>query len=265
MDSYRAPSASDEVIESAKQKGFLLTSPFRKARQLIVFSACILGIVGLVEVLALLEIAPQVHASNIVQGGGGTVTHTVGNLTAGFGLIGNGVADIKSADGSGTTYTTQLKGGSAQAGNQFEIHRNSDNFTGFSVSGDSLTTTVYILNAISNISAPTGGINGLTFTTQTNCSSGASPAVCGSSAAGAAVVAAAATTVQVNTTAVTTNSDIIITPQTSSTMGTRLGVTCNSTPLAAYSVSTIVNGVGFVVTAAAPAVNPACFTYSIMN
>src|SRR5207302_7263892 len=48
-----------------------------------------------------------------------------------------------------------------------------------------------------------------------NCTSSASPAVCGSAAAGSVVIAAAATTVTVNTTAVTANSQIFLQPDDS--------------------------------------------------
>lgn len=125
------------------------------------------------------------------------------------------------------------------------------------------------VNIVSNINTAAGTTDSLanvfaaTYGTNTNCSS--ATGVCGSAAAGAASIAAAATTVTVATTAVTANSDITITPQTSTAMGTRLSVTCNTTPLAAFSVSTITAGVSFVVTATAPAVNPACFSYTVVN
>ncbi len=73
----------------------------------------------------------------------------------------------------------------------------------------------------------------LPTTTATNCSSAASPAICGSAQAGSVVIAAGATTVTVNTTAVTANSQILVFPD--ETLGTKLSVTCNSTLATAAS------------------------------
>lgn len=68
-----------------------------------------------------------------------------------------------------------------------------------------------------------------TYSTVTNCSSVASPAVCGSAAAGSVLIPTGTTseTLTVNTTAVTANSQIIFYPD--DTLGTRLSTTCNST------------------------------------
>ena len=104
--------------------------------------------------------------------------------------------------------------------------------------------------------------NASTITTG-NCTSSASPAVCGSASAGSVVVAAAATTVTVNTTAVTANSQIML--QFDSSLGTKLTVTCNTTE-PAYSVSARTGGTSFQITvASAPVTNPACFSYHIIN
>lgn len=219
---------------------------------------------------------PQPEATaqgpSFVSRGKGTVTHTAGALTAGFGLIGNGTGDIKSADGSGITYTTQLKGGSAQAGNQFEVHRNSDNFTGFSISGDSLTTTAYNLTALQGLSATnvtaSTAVNGAVYMTATNCSSSASPAVCGSAAAGNfAIPVGLNQSLQVNTTALTANSQIFI--QSDDTLGTKLGVTCNSTLatlVGGMAVTARSTGASFTVTlSGTSATNPVCGSFLLMN
>lgn len=101
------------------------------------------------------------------------------------------------------------------------------------------------------------------YGTATNCTSAASPAVCAASAAGSVVVAAAATTVTVNTTAITANSQVLLTFDSS--LGTKLGVTCNTTPVQG-TVSARTAGTSFVITTpSAPSVNPACFSYSIIN
>jgi hypothetical protein len=99
-----------------------------------------------------------------------------------------------------------------------------------------------------------------------NCASAASPAVCVGASAGAFTIAAGATSVTVNTTAVTINSEIEIQPDSS--LGTRLGVTCNT------SLATVIGpvitartaGTSFTVSITGTLVaNPACYTYSIIN
>lgn len=102
-----------------------------------------------------------------------------------------------------------------------------------------------------------------TIGTNSNCSSSASPAVCGSSASGSVTVAAAATTEVVDTTAVTANSQVQLTFDSS--LGTKLGVTCNTTPVQP-TVSARTGGTSFTITlGTAPTTNPACFSYTIVN
>jgi hypothetical protein len=105
-----------------------------------------------------------------------------------------------------------------------------------------------------------------TYTTKvntiSNCTSSASPAVCGSASAGVFTLPAAATTVTVNTTAVTANSIIMVFNDDS--LGTRLGVTCN-TGLDNVLVSARVAGTSFTVTGSAPVTNPNCYSYIIIN
>jgi hypothetical protein len=105
------------------------------------------------------------------------------------------------------------------------------------------------------------------LTSATNCSSSASPAVCGSARAGSVAVPTGATpTLQINTTAVTSLSQILLTIDES--LGAKLSATCNTT------LSTLVQPV---VTArsvatsftiqinATLAANPACVSYLIVN
>jgi hypothetical protein len=100
--------------------------------------------------------------------------------------------------------------------------------------------------------------------TSANCSSSASPAVCGSDGAGSVVIAAAGTTVQVNTTAVTANSQIML--QEDRSLGTKLGVTCNTTAGRTYMVSARTAGTSFTISASgAPSATPACLSYVIVN
>ena len=60
-----------------------------------------------------------------------------------------------------------------------------------------------------------------------NCTSSASPAVCGAAAAGSVNIAAGgATTIVVDTTAISGNSSVLVTEDQS--LGAKLGVTCNT-------------------------------------
>ena len=105
------------------------------------------------------------------------------------------------------------------------------------------------------------------FNTTVNCSSAASPAVCTSASAGSVTIAAAATTITVNTSAVTANSQIFLLAD--DTLGTKLGVTCNSTLatlIGGLAVTARSAGVSFQITSGAtPAVNPLCLSYFIVN
>lgn len=102
------------------------------------------------------------------------------------------------------------------------------------------------------------------FKTETNCSSSGAPAVCSTATSGSVVVAAAATTVVVNTTNVTANSQILLTEDSS--LGTKLGVTCNTTTGRTYSVSARTAATSFTITSsAAPAATPACLSYLVFN
>ena len=110
----------------------------------------------------------------------------------------------------------------------------------------------------------TGTVNALRYHTTTNCTSGASPAVCGAASAGAVALPAAGTTLTVNTTAVNAASRILITENT--TVGTELSVTCNTTIARTYAVTTITAGTSFVITtSAAPVTNPSCLNFLLIN
>lgn len=99
----------------------------------------------------------------------------------------------------------------------------------------------------------------------TNCVSSASPAVCSAAPDGNVVIAASGTSVVVNTSAVTANSQIFV--QEDQSLGTRLGVTCNTGFLAAPPViSARSAGVSFTIAISAGlAVNPVCFSYMVVN
>jgi hypothetical protein len=103
-----------------------------------------------------------------------------------------------------------------------------------------------------------------TLSTLENCSSSASPATCGSASTGSVSIASAATTVVVNTTAVKTNSQIMV--QEDSSLAAKLSVTCNTTAGRTYMVTARNAGTSFTITASsAPATDPACLSYVIVN
>lgn len=111
----------------------------------------------------------------------------------------------------------------------------------------------------------TGTVQAGAYATGTNCSSAAAPATCGSASSGSFVIAAAGTSVTVNTTAVTANSQIYV--QEDESLGTKLGVTCNTGILAnppAITARTAATSFAVGITAGL-AVNPVCFSYSIIN
>ena len=105
------------------------------------------------------------------------------------------------------------------------------------------------------------------FTGSGSCSSGASPAACGSYSAGAiAVPTGTNPTLVVNTTAVTANSQILLTPDQS--VAAKLSVTCNSTisTLTPAIVTARTTGTSFTVEIGATvATNPVCLNYLIIN
>jgi hypothetical protein len=114
-----------------------------------------------------------------------------------------------------------------------------------------------------NFLTDSGVFTGAAYLTSANCSSSASPAVCASAAAGSVAVPAAGTTLVVNTTAVTANSQIMLTFDSS--LGTKLGVTCNTTANQP-TVSARTAGTSFTITMSGSiTTNPDCLSYSILN
>jgi hypothetical protein len=105
-----------------------------------------------------------------------------------------------------------------------------------------------------------------TFTTlgsATNCASAGSPAGCGSSMSGSVTIAAGATTIVVASTAVTANSQIFVIQDDS--LGSRLGVTCYTAANTTPRITARNAGTNFTITATAPAGNPGCYSYLIVN
>lgn len=108
-----------------------------------------------------------------------------------------------------------------------------------------------------------GSIKAAAYLTDSNCSDSAGAAACGSAAAGSVVIDAGATTVVVSSTAVTANSQIFA--MFDSSLGTRLGVTCNVTP-ALPTISARTAATSFTIAVAvAPITNPACYSFFVVN
>jgi hypothetical protein len=127
-----------------------------------------------------------------------------------------------------------------------------DNNNDIGASGATRPRTIYLATSV----------NSPTYVTTTNCSSAGG--TCSSAAAGSVTIAAAGTTVTVTTTAVTANSQIFV--QEDSSLGTKLGVTCNTTTGRDYTITARTAGTSFVITSsAAPVTNPACLSYFIVN
>jgi|GEM_PF-3192748 len=100
--------------------------------------------------------------------------------------------------------------------------------------------------------------------TTSNCNSTASPASCSAAPNGSVAMATGGTTLVVNTTAVTANSQIIV--MEDSSLGTRLGITCNTTTGRDYTISARTAGTSFTIkSSASPSGNKACLSYMIIN
>lgn len=135
---------------------------------------------------------------------------------------------------------------------------------------DNLTYTGFTIDPNTNTFNFDGGGGGTTYPmaprygTLTNCSDSAGDAACGSASAGTVVIDATDTNTVVSTTAVTADSEIKI--QEDSSLGARLGVTCNTTIARIYVVTARTAGTSFTITAsAAPVANPACLSYFLVN
>lgn len=97
-----------------------------------------------------------------------------------------------------------------------------------------------------------------------DCVSKVSPAVCVNYLTGSVVVAASATTVVVNDSSVASGTHVIL--QEDASLGSTLGVTCNTTPATAPpTVSARVVGTSFTILTTAPTTNPRCFSFHIFS
>lgn len=202
---------------------------------------------------------------------GGSNTHVQFNNAGAFGGDGNftyagnggGVA-IGGLNNTPVAFLSVSANGGG-IGTTGQIRLSNGGGSGLVCWGNGGTTHACISGSTTNIVAISNGataFNSPSYQTATNCSSSASPAVCGSAAAGMFVLPAAATSVTVNTTAVTANSEILVFNDDS--LGTRLSVTCN-TGIDNVLVSARVAATSFTITGSAPVTNPNCYSYLIIN
>lgn len=107
-----------------------------------------------------------------------------------------------------------------------------------------------------------GGCAGYAEITPSYCQS--SSGSCSAASAGSVTIAAGSTTVTVSTTAVTANSQIFVFED--STLGSALGVTCNTSIVRTYQITSRTAATSFVISSsAAPTTNPACLNYFLLN
>lgn len=184
-------------------------------------------------------------------------------------VIGDSSATVQAGVFSGTntgTVVSSFRGGSAPG---WRLSSTSINCWSNSAANNTTCDTTFSKNAagIAQVGTGTtanssGSIKVANYLTDTNCQN--SGGTCGSASAGMVSIAAAATTVTVATTAVTANSEILV--QEDSSLGTALGVTCNTTIIRTYVVTARTAATSFVITSsAAPTTNPACLSYRIVN
>lgn len=172
-----------------------------------------------------------------------------------FTLIDKSTGLVRAAWSTGTNGPSEIN---SQGNSDVRLNVRSGLGTGGTSFGDGAGNTVATVSSA-------GLIKGATYGSNANCSSSASPAICAAAPAGSVVVAAAASTVVVDTTAVTANSQIFLARDDS--LGTKLSVTCNTATAAGdIKVSARTAATSFTITVQnAPAANPLCLSYFIVN
>ena len=207
-----------------------------------------------------------------------------GSITAGDALkpgvaTAGRCADISFTTGIFANTGTQIIGyalANATVGNSFAVYLIGPGFFGGGSLVNVTSPRIPFANAAGNFSGDstfifTSGTHTLTaqnYSSATNCSSAASPAVCGSAAAGSiAVPVGTNQTLQVNTSAVTANSQIFL--QSDDTLGTKLSITCNTTAATLalpIDITARTAATSFTVTlTGTTSTNKPCYSYFIMN
>lgn len=117
----------------------------------------------------------------------------------------------------------------------------------------------------------TGSITAPLYSTSTNCAaigSAADPSVAACTAAAAGMFSCATNltnTCTLTTTAITVNSEIMIRQTAATSAGTRIGVTCNTTPSVLTHVITAQSAGSVTFSVTKPDVNPDCFHFTVTN
>ncbi len=142
-------------------------------------------------------------------------------------------------------------------------------------SGTATITAPAVAGTVTNAFVSSNALQAPGYQTTTNCAgvgTSASPSVvtCAAASAGHFSCATAATgaTCQVNTTAVTANSQIFVQEDDAAYVGTRLGVTCNTSTNVLPASRLLASGTantGFTINLGTVTTNPACFSFNIVN
>lgn len=139
-----------------------------------------------------------------------------------------------------------------------------DTYTAGTLSLGSTTATSIKIGRLGITTTMPGVLSYGSLSTVSNCSSTTTPSTCGSAPSGSVAMPTGGDTIVVNTTAVTANSQIMVTEDSS--LGSRLGITCNTAVGRRYTISARTAGTSFTIRANAnPATNKACLSYFIVN
>lgn len=200
-------------------------------------------------------------SNGILNFGTGTAT------TMTFGRSGQNML-INSKLGIGTTTpTAMLEVGGDFFSNLIKVAANGfglDTLTAGELSIGSTTASTINIGRTGITTTIPGAISFGTAGTVSNCNSSTSPASCASAPSGSVALATGGSTLVVNTSAVTANSQILITEDSS--LGSRLGITCNTGTGRNYSINARTAGTSFTIKSSAnPTTNKACLSYWIIN
>lgn len=229
--------------------------------------------------LAKFVTANQTLGDSLFSDDGSNTTLTAGNL---FMQIGSLIDTVTGALNFGTTNATSINVGKTGVTTTFPgpVTVNSlatfgnniivpaaygiDTATAGALNiGTSTATSITIGSTNATTTAP-GTIVWGKAATVANCNSSASPAVCGAAPAGSVAMATGGSTLVVNTTAVTANSQIFVIEDSS--LGTRLGITCNTGTNRNYTINARTPGMSFTIKSSAnPTTNKACLSYWVIN
>lgn len=212
-------------------------------------------------------------SSSITGVSTGTLFFSVNNSSSAVGAFSEIKAAGSGAAGAGHFYQF---GGSYTTSNQYVQNSTlieGDSAAGLGLSALAGAVNVYTGNTARLTVAAGGGVSAAanfsaaSYSTATNCSDSAGAAACGSAAAGSFVIDAAATSVVVSTTSLTANSQVFL--QEDSSLGARLGVTCNTQSILILGPPVITArtaGTSFTVSiVVGPTATPMCLSYHLVN